>query len=258
MDGLAFDSNAGVQSVGDMPLERLHSTWMRAPNSTLSTQLIKQLNPTIQKAINAHVGSTASPTIKSQAKLMALEAAKSFQPGKGANLGTHVFSHLQGLKRYAGREGMVLSIPERMALQKKKMDRATLDFRGEFGRDPSDDELASRAGLTPKEMAKLRRIPAVINEGRFYDSTRPDATPDLPAVVNYERPQKAWLNFIYHNASEKDKVILEHSFGLNSKPVLDNRGIAARLGISPAAVSQKKNQLQAQLDAYYQQQHKVF
>lgn len=253
MEGFAFDSGTGVQPVGDMPLERLHTTWLRTPNPTLSTQLIKQLNPTIQKAITTHVGPTASPTIKSQAKLMALEAAKTFQPGKGANLGTHVFSHLQGLKRYAGREGMVLSIPERMALQKKKLDKATLDFRGEFGRDPSDDELSSRAGLSAKELAKLRALPAVINEGRFYDTTRPDASPDLPAVVNYEKPQKAWLNFIYHNASEKDKVILEHSFGLNNKPVLDNRGIAAKLGISPAAVSQKKNQLQSQLDAYHQQ-----
>jgi len=251
MDRFAPNSTSGVQPVGDMTLDNLHTAWMRSPTPTLSTHLLKQLNPTIQKAITTHVGPTASPTIKSRAKMLALDAAQSFQPSSGAKLPTHVFSQLQSLKRYAGQEGMVVGIPERMAIQRRRLDRVTSDFKNENGRDPSDDEISSLSGLNVKELSKLRRLPAVINEGRFYDTSNPEASPDLPAVENHAKPQQAWLNFIYHNSSEQDKVLLEHSFGLNGKPKLDNMGIAAKLGVTPAAISQRKVKLQEQLDHYH-------
>jgi DNA-directed RNA polymerase specialized sigma subunit len=180
---------------------------------------------------------------------MALDAAEKYQPTAGASLPTHVFSQLQGLKRYASREGMVVSVPERLMLQKRKLDTTHQDFRDEMGRDPSDDELSYRAGVSIRDIKRVRKTPAVINEGRFYQGLN-ESTPDLPAVESDRKGADAWRDYIYHNSAETDKVVMEHTLGLNHKPKLDNTAIAAKLRISPSAVSQRKNAIQKQLDEY--------
>lgn len=247
MDGLASNRPTGVPAL-DLP--SAHKAWMQDSSPYNSDVLLGYLKPTIRKAITTYVGNTPSPTINSHAKLLALNAVKSYDPKAGAALGTHVFSQLQGLKRYAGREGLVVSLPERLALQKRQMDRALSEFKNDKGRDPSDDELAYHSGLPLKAIARIRKTPAVINEGRFYQNLDETAG-GLPAVEDDSRPRDAWRDFIYHNASESDKVILQHSLGLNGNKVLDNAEIAARLRVSPAAVSQRRNKLQEQLDQFY-------
>jgi predicted transcriptional regulator len=43
---------------------------------------------------------------------------------------------------------------------------------------------------------------------------------------------------------------MEHSLGLNGKKKLSGRRIAAKLGLSPSAVSQRGARIQQQLDLY--------
>lgn len=248
MDGSTISGPAGVQPL-KMSISDAHKAWTANPDLDNSSALLKHLEPTIQRAITTYVGPTSSPTIKSRAKLMALDAAGKYQASAGAALPTHVFSQLQGLKRYSAREGMVVSVPERLMLSKRKMDVANQEFRDEMGRDPSDDELARRSGVAIRDMRRVRRTPAVINEGRFYQNLS-ETSPDLPAVEGGSAGAEAWRDFIYHNSPEPDKVILEHSFGLNGKQKLDNMSIAAKLRMSPSAVSQRKNAIQKQLDEY--------
>lgn len=240
----------GVGRVPALDLQSAHKDWLQSESPVSADALIGHLKPTLQKAITTYVGPTASPTVMSQAKLMALDAARKFNPKAGADLKTHVFSQLQGLKRYAGREGLVVQLPERLALQKRTMDRAAADFKAEHGRDPSDDELSYRSGLPAKSLARIRRTPAVINEGRFYQGSE-ESDIGLPAVENDSRPRDAWRDFLYHNSSEQDKLVMEHSLGLNGKPILDNVALAAKLRVSPAAVSQRRNKIQKQLDEFY-------
>jgi DNA-directed RNA polymerase specialized sigma subunit len=250
MEGSTFSGLGRVQSPGQ-GIADVHSAWAMDPSPQNSSLLLKHLEPTIQKAVTTYVGQTSSPTIKSRAKLMALDAASKYQPTAGAALPTHVFSQLQGLKRYASREGMVVSVPERLMLNKKKLDIAHQEFRDEMGRDPSDDELSYRAGVSLRDIKRVRKTPAVVNEGRFYQGQgTEESTPDLPAVVADNQGAEAWRDYIYHNSAETDKVIMEHTLGLNHKPKLDNTAIAAKLRMSPSAVSQRKNALQKQLDEY--------
>lgn len=242
------DQSAGVSPVN---LSEIHQSWMTDPNPDNTATLLNRLRPTIDQGIRTHVGQTTSPTIRSRAKLMALDAVKRYDPKAGANLKTHVFNGLQGLQRYAGREGLVVSVPERLMLQKRQLERAHNDFRMDHGRDPSDDELQSHSGLAMRDIERIRRMPTTVNEGRFYQNLS-EESPGLPAVVQGRQAVDAWRDMVYHGASEPDKVIMEHTLGLRGKPVLDNMRIAAKLGISPSAVSQRKAMLQQQLDSYYQ------
>lgn len=246
MDRSPLDQSARVSPVN---LEDIHKKWMADPSLDNSTTLLNRLRPTIQQGITTHVGPTSSPTILSRAKMLALDQAKTYDPRSGASLKTHVFHGMQGLKRYAGREGMVISMPERLLLQKRRMDRAHNDFKAENGRDPSDDELQSHSGMALRDIERVRKLPNTINEGRFYQDLSEDS-PGLPAVVQGRQAIDAWRDMIYHSAAEPDKVIMEHSLGLRGKAVLDNASIAAKLGISPSAVSQRKAVLQKQLDSY--------
>lgn len=190
MVGSSFSGTDPVQPL-KQDLAGVHKAWMASPDLDNSSLLLKHLEPTINRAITTYVGTTNSPTIKSRAKIMALDAASKYQKGAGAALPTHVFSQLQGLKRYAGREGMVVSVPERLMLSKRKLESATQEFRDEMGRDPSDDELVRRSGVSLRDIKRVRRTPAVINEGRFYQNPSED-NPDLPAVEGGTAGAEAW------------------------------------------------------------------
>jgi len=62
------------------------------------------------------------------------------------------------------------------------------------------------------------------------------------------REMSAWHSFVYDSLGDVDKLIMEHSFGLNGKKQLSNQQIAAKLRVSPAAISIRKNKIQQELD----------
>ena len=57
-----------------------------------------------------------------------------------------------------------------------------------------------------------------------------------------------WLQVIYDDLSPIDKKIFEYALGYNGKSVLSNQQIAAKLGRSPGAISQRKLLIQKMID----------
>jgi DNA-directed RNA polymerase specialized sigma subunit len=57
-----------------------------------------------------------------------------------------------------------------------------------------------------------------------------------------------WIHFVYHDLSDKDKIIFEHRTGFGGKPVLDTAAIAKKIGVSASTVSQRIKAIVARLN----------
>ena len=59
----------------------------------------------------------------------------------------------------------------------------------------------------------------------------------------------AWRGFVYDALDHRSKLIMEHTFGMHGKQILDNAAIARKLRITPARVSQIRADIQKKLDS---------
>ena len=91
-------------------------------------------------------------------------------------------------------------------------------------------------------MEEIRRgVRGEVSESRLL------GTDDFrPPVL--QKASKFWVELVYSDLDETDQLILAHTLGLRGREVLQNQQLAKKLGISPGAVSQRKQRIQRLLD----------
>lgn len=214
------------------------------------SNVITNLQPTIDYAVAAYAGKNASPLVKSRARLLAAQAVKSYNPKAGTKLKTFVQQHLQAIQRLAPHINDPLSPSDRFRRDQQQITQGTNQLYENLGREPSDDELSDHTGLSIKRLRKVRsrmrgRLPFTVYE----DQGEEDDSNDV--VGSTRLPYDDWQDAVYHDLPEQDKIIFVHRTGYGGADVLSNQEIAAKLNISPAAVSQKAAKLQAKLDQFH-------
>jgi len=221
-------------------------TWKATPNPQTTGNLLKVVDPVIDSALKTYAGRATSPTLRSKAKLLAVDAFQRYDPSR-AKLRTHLMSHLQGLRRASAQESQIISIPERVGLDLHRLRMSENELRDKLGRDPSDMELADHTSLSRKRIEYIRKAQPGLAEGALAPEGEADEGQGIgPGVVGPEN--NTWVNFIYHDLSPVDQVIMEHTLGLHGKPVLPKQHIAAKLRLSPGAISQRAAKIQEKLD----------
>ena len=218
------------------------TAWQQKPSPQTTGQLLKAVDPDIEKGISAHVGHS-NPLLKSRARQLTLGALASYDP-KQARLGTHLVNQLQSLKRISRQQTQIISMPERVALDQTALYHTENALREDLGREPSTQELADKAGMSLKRIAKLRAYQQPVNSG-FFEDRGGEEMSYLPAVQHSNR---AWVEAVYGDLSPIDQLIMEHTLGLHGRPVLSNQKVAARLQLSPGAISQRKAKIQQLLN----------
>lgn len=217
------------------------------PSPTNTDAMLAAADPILRMGVSTY--GNDSPIMRGHARRIAVESLPRYDPTK-AGLKTHLMSHLQGLQRLAARRDRVLSVPERMLLDRNRLRAATAELADDLGRDPSDSELADRVKIPMKRIAEIRKYRPAVTHGQVASSAAAVAgSPDaFDAAVRRPGGGLRRAELLYHDLSPPDQVILERTLGLRGKPVATGREIAAALGISPSAVAQRAARIQAQLD----------
>jgi RNA polymerase primary sigma factor len=243
---MPFASEARNKAVGaDLPAE--YHAWKKNPTPTNNTAFLKHLSPVIDSALTSYgMGNAASPVLRSRARVMALQAMRSYDPKKG-NIRTHVLSHLRGLQRISGQQQQIISLPERVAIQRNQLIQAEDELRDRLGRDPSDLEIADATSLSPKRLAYLRLAIPPTAEGTLTQEDD-EGNMQMPELGGGGQPHDAWADFVYYDLSPTDQLIMDYSLGRNGSPKLPLHDIARRLGITGGAVSQRAARIQTLLD----------
>lgn len=234
-----------MQNMLEPEYQDVFNSWKKEPSPKTNQALVQALDPVISSALTSYGQGAPSPALRTQAKLMTLEAAKRYDPSR-AKLRTHLMTQLQGLRRVAGQDQNLVRVPEHLVLNQSSVSKARTELTEQLNREPSDAELADFTGLSLKKLTKLRNLPVVHTEGGAY-LTDDEGGPVAPGVVDND--DSAWKEFVYMGLTPTDQFIMQHTLGLYGNKKLSTSEIAKRLRITPGAVSQKAMKIQAQLDA---------
>lgn len=220
--------------------------WKRNPNPASTGNMIRRLQPTIDRAMSAHIGQ-GSPLLKSHARKMTIQALGTYDATK-AGLKTHLMNQLQGLRRVARQQSQIIKVPERVSLDQGRLVEAENALRDMLGRDPTSDELADHTSLSLKRIKHVRSFKPAIAEGTLegYAEQQDEPGGFTPATV--QTGPDPWLELVYYDLDPINKKIMEWTLGLHGTKPLSNQRIAAKLGVSPGAISLRKATIQQILD----------
>lgn len=167
--------------------------------------------------------------VQIEAYKLAREAAHKYDPSMGLKFSTFLTHSLQKLHRLSTQYGSAARIPEDKQFKIQKLNQVEAGLSDDLGRQPTASELADASGLPMSQISSLlgtRKKEVNLNNLAY-----------MP--VFFEGNDDDWVHFVYHDLSDKDKIIFEHKIGYGGKPVLDNNTIAKKLNISPSTVSQR-------------------
>lgn len=221
------------------------TAWQKTPDRQTTGLLLKKLSPAIDRGISAHVGTNPGPSIRSHARRLALQAVRSYDPIQ-ARLGTHVINNLQGLKRIARKQQQIIHIPERVSLDQAHLHRASADLEDILGRDPSASELADHTGLSLQRIARIRQAKNPMAEGSFLQMTSADQGGGYSPSVDSSSDDIV-LRAVYDDLDPINQKIVDWTLGRHGEKQLSNQQIAAKLRISPGAISQRRALIQQRL-----------
>lgn len=218
--------------------------WKAAPTDANATALLRQVDPLIQKEVNKWSGALARPLLETEGKRLAMEAFKSYDPDKGAALGTHVVNQLQRMSRLTYTHQNIARLPENKALLYNTYTTAHAELSDTHGRAPTTDELADHLQWPLKKVEEYRR--AVSRKERL-ESGGLFGTGD--AGLYADDTQSHVVDFIHHDLPAQHKAIFEHLTGYGGAQILSNQQIQKKLGLTQGQYSYAKKQLITKLEA---------
>lgn len=226
--------------------------WSQKPDPVAFRGIVSKFDDTIDKTV-ARFGKQAGATTRGKARLLVAKAVRSYNPSAGAKLRTHVNNHLKSLQRAVPMLSDPMPIPERMRLEHTRLQNLSLDYEDEVGRPPTDDELAEMSGVSLKKIQRMRKavrghVPFSVIEEADDDDESGMAT---DVVASQRSDYDTWMDAVYAELGEIDKLIMRYKSGYGGEQVVDNNEIAKRLNLHPSTVSQRAARIQQRLDAYH-------
>jgi hypothetical protein len=207
--------------------------WKKSPTDANMQNLLRQLNPLIQRSVNQWAGTLARPLLELEAKTLAAEAIKSFDPKRGAKLGTHVTNRLQKLSRINYTYQNVARAPEYQALQFHTYNLAESALKDSLGRDPTFDELSDELGWSSSQLRNFQRG----MRKEFVESG------EVPPFFDTPSGEDGLIDFVYNDLSPLQKQIFEHTTGYGGAKTMNNPQLMRKLKLSQGQLSYRKKQL---------------
>lgn len=225
--------------------ESAYADWLRDKSPSNMSKLLDTFAPTINSEIMRYEGS--KPLLRSRARVLTIKAIKNFNPMSGAKLQSWVVTNLQPLSRY-GQKQRSVHIPEVALRQSAEVNRVTEELKDDLGRDPTDEEIADEIGISPKRVANVRKMAvASVPSGQLDEVAGEDGDSSIaPAVVTPSQVPFA-QDAVYMSLDDTDKMIFDSLTGSHGAKMVPAKVLAARLGITPAAVSQRANRIAQQI-----------
>ncbi len=215
----------------------LWKAWKKNPTDTNTSALLKQVNPLIQREANKWAGTLARPLLETEGKRLAIQAFKTYDPHRGAALGTHVVNQLQKMSRLSYANQNVARLPENKMLQFHSYHVGHAQLLDNFGRPPTTDEMADHLGWTLPQINKFNKqtghqelIESVGVENIGKNLAQIEASDHL-------------VDFIHHDLPPVQKSMFEHLTGYQGAERLNNKQIQKKLGLTQGQYSYQKRKL---------------
>lgn len=218
-------------------------TWKKSPTDANASALLTQVSPLIHKEANKWAGTLARPLLETEGKRLAMQAFHSYDPSKGAALGTHVVNQLQRMSRLSYANQNVARLPENKMLLYHGYHVAHSDLSDALGRAPTTDELADNLGWPVHKVEEYRKSigrKELLESGGLFDTG--------DAGLYDDDKQEHIVDFIYHGLTPQQKVMFEHLTGYGGAEQLSNTEIQKKMGLTQGQHSYMKSNLIAHVE----------
>ena len=220
-----------------------YEKWMTDRTPENMAVVMADLDPVINSEIHRYPG--PKPLLRGKARRLAIDAVRSYKPEEGAQLRSWVTTQLQPLSRYSNKL-KPLKIPEVAARQAAELHRLDRELSNELGYAPTEGELADHSGLSIKRIKNIRAMARpVVSEGSMQ--LPGDEDTNMSPAVDTVRNLSGVEDAVYDNLGIRDKQIFDMKTGKHGKRVLSNQEIAARMGVTPALISQRSQYIAQQI-----------
>jgi len=218
--------------------------WQADQTPAGNAAFLKHIDPIVQKGVKMY--GDGSPLTSSQARLMALNAVRKYDPTR-SRLQSHMLNQMQGLRRVARKQQEVLRVPERVLLENQRLQQYSQEVQDEIGREPTDAELSDRLGISLQRLTKIRQYQPGMSSGQA-ESADPMQGQPASYIPGQQEAENYWVQIVYQDLGALDQKIMELTLGLNGHKKLSNQEVAKKLNRSPGAITQRKMRIQRLLD----------
>ncbi len=206
-----------------------------------SPEEIKKLIDSHKKLIELEASKNAKfiplTFVKIEAYKLANAAAQKYDASTGIKFSTYLTNALQKLTRLSTQYGGTVRVPENKQFKISKLNQIETGLTETYGRQPTASELADASGMSLSAVNSLLSV-----RKKDVNLSNLAYTPIFHAGNDDD-----WIHFVYHDLSDKDKLIFEYKTGFGGKPVLDNAAIGKKLSMSPSTISQRLKFITARL-----------
>lgn len=193
-----------------------------------------------------------------------IKAAEKFDYSKNFKFSTYATWWIkQAIIRAISNNSRTIRIPVHMTdkIRKYKKMYTTLSF--EFGREPTDMEIAQRLEMTPKQLAIIKKsiikepisletpVTDDLNVGDYIE----DKSYRSPEVHTKNRALKGSIEELLASLSDREKQIISHRFGINGENPKTLEQLGEIMGYSKERIRQLENLALTQIRERKELQH---
>jgi len=178
-------------------------------------------------------------TVHAEFNRQFLNAAKTYNPTKGAALGSWVYDRLRKAQRFVVNYQDPTRVQEQRYYNIGKFQNAKATMNDQLGREPSSRELSELLGWSENEIGRMEsEMRGVLFSSSFeYDPT--SIMPSREAEV---------LRLVRYQLSPEELSVYDYRTGGHGKPQLKPADIAKQLGITQSRVYRVLNKIGKAID----------
>ena len=217
--------------------------WQKTPTAQLTQKVLQSIRPAISSALHTYTpGQQHDYIIK--ATNYALNSLKNYDASRKVSPSTYVFSQLRRLSRIKRQRQNIVHIPQSQVYQQMQVNKAIAELSDVYDRQPTDQQLADKLHVSKAKLSKMLQAAgmSVAPQSAAVNQVTGQST-----FSNKDLGDKDYFDYVYRSVSPQDKLIMQYTSGIG-KHMLSNNQIAKKLKLSPGAVSQHKQKIQAMLE----------
>ena len=213
--------------------------------------LLQRFHGMIRTWSNRYAGSTRDvdtppAAVHAEFQKWFLHALDTYDPDKGAALGTWVEGNLRHGQRWVMGHRNFARIPETRVYRhvgEYKNARSVLDEQ--LGRSPSTIEMADYLKWPEKQVAMVQS-----EIHKTLTSSGWDRKESMDPTIHMPSRHAEVLDNIYYQLDHREQEVYDYLLGRNGKPQLQATAIANRMGVSPATVTRVKQAIAEKIKGY--------
>jgi DNA-directed RNA polymerase specialized sigma subunit len=209
-------------------------------DKAVTPELFEAYKPLI-RTWERNTSSTNLPrsAVNAEIRRVLLDALDSYDPNKGAQPNTYINSRMPKIYRFIYDHQNIGRLPENINIRVGTFKSVKRDTEDRLGREANANELSEELGWNiadVENMQKMVRSDLSLPSEFDFGVIEPNKTADL-------------VHYIYYELTPQEKVVFEGLTGFGGKPKMKSKEIAARIGVSPATVSNIKKSIAKKLEA---------